>query len=125
MPGADPPTGPSVNARLEALIALARTMVDSMDFRLLFDSDRQLLSIGYRVDDSTLDSTCYDLLASEARLASFAAIAKGDLPTPALVPPGAHGDARTQRCGLDLVVRIDVRVLDAQPRDAPTAGEPP
>jgi cyclic beta-1,2-glucan synthetase len=81
MPGADPPAGPSVSARLEALIALARTMVDSMDFGLLFDSDRQLVSIGYRVDDSTLDPTCYDLLASEARLASFVAIAKGDVPT--------------------------------------------
>jgi cyclic beta-1,2-glucan synthetase len=72
---------PSLGARLETLIELMRTMVDSMDFGLLFDSDRQLLSIGYRVDDRTLDPTCYDLLASEARLASFVAIAKGDLPT--------------------------------------------
>ncbi len=43
--------------------------------------DRQLLSIGYRVTDGTLDPSCYDLLASEARLASFVAIAKGDVPT--------------------------------------------
>jgi len=81
MPGADPPAGPSVSARLEALIALTRTMFEAMEFGLLFDTDRQLLSIGYRVDDSTLDPTCYDLLASEARLASFVAIAKGDVPT--------------------------------------------
>ncbi len=72
---------PSLGARLEALIELMRTMVDAMDFGLLFDSDRQLLSIGYLVDDRTLDPTCYDLLASEARLASFVAIAKGDVPT--------------------------------------------
>jgi cyclic beta-1,2-glucan synthetase len=72
---------PSLGARLEALIELMRMMVDSMDFGLLFDSDRQLLSIGYRVDDRMLDPTCYDLLASEARLASFVAIAKGDVPT--------------------------------------------
>ena len=72
---------PSLSGRLEALIAQAWAMVEAMDFGLLFDSDRQLLSIGYRVDDRTLDPTCYDLLASEARLASFVAIAKGDVPT--------------------------------------------
>jgi cyclic beta-1,2-glucan synthetase len=72
---------PSLRVRLEALISLARTMFEAMDFGLLFDTDRQLLSIGYRVNDSTLDPNCYDLLASEARLASFVAIAKGDLPT--------------------------------------------
>ena len=38
------------------------------------------MSIGYRVADGQLDPSCYDLLASEARLASFFAIAKGDVP---------------------------------------------
>ena len=52
---------------------------------------RQLLSIGYRVADGALDPSCYDLLASEARLASFVAIAKGDVPPTPLVPPGARG----------------------------------
>jgi len=51
-----------------------------MDFGFLFDRERQLLSIGYRIADGTLDPSCYDLLASEARLASFVAIAKGDVP---------------------------------------------
>ena len=51
-----------------------------MEFGFLFDSGRQLLSIGYRVADGELDPSCYDLLASEARLASFVAIAKGDVP---------------------------------------------
>jgi cyclic beta-1,2-glucan synthetase len=50
-----------------------------MDFRFLFDSSRKLFSIGYRVADGTLDPSCYDLLASEARLASFVAVAKGDV----------------------------------------------
>ena len=50
-----------------------------MDFRFLFDSSRRLFSIGYRVADGTLDPSSYDLLASEARLASFVAIAKGDV----------------------------------------------
>jgi cyclic beta-1,2-glucan synthetase len=65
--------------RLQALADLAKTMALSMEFGFLFDPDRQLLSIGYR-GDGTLDSNFYDLLASEARLASFIAIAKGDVP---------------------------------------------
>ena len=40
----------------------------------------RLYSIGYRCNDGTLDPNFYDLLASEARLASFFAIAKGDVP---------------------------------------------
>ncbi len=55
-------------------------MFDGMEFGFLFDPDRQLLSIGYRDGDGSLDANFYDLLASEARLASFIAIAKGDLP---------------------------------------------
>ncbi len=64
--------------RLSALALRAEQMARAMDFRFLFDSSRKLFSIGYRVADSTLDPNCYDLLASEARLASFVAIAKGD-----------------------------------------------
>ncbi|HEX3664222.1 MAG TPA: glucoamylase family protein [Rhizomicrobium sp.] len=66
--------------RLTVLAERARTLFDSMDFRFLLDGDRQLFSIGYRGADGSLDSNCYDLLASEARLASFVAIAKGDVP---------------------------------------------
>ena len=51
-----------------------------MDFGFLFDRERKLLSIGYLVAEGSLDPSCYDLLASEARLASFVAIAKGDVP---------------------------------------------
>ena len=60
-----------------------------MDFSFLFDPTRKLFAIGYRVADGTLDPSRYDLLASEARLASFVAIAKGDVPVVALVPPRA------------------------------------
>ncbi len=66
--------------RLAALADAAKTMAMAMEFGFLFDSDRQLLSIGYRDNDGSLDSNFYDLLASEARLASFFAIAKGDIP---------------------------------------------
>ena len=51
-----------------------------MDFEFLFDHERELFSIGYQVGSHTLDGSSYDLLASEARLASFVAIAKNDVP---------------------------------------------
>jgi cyclic beta-1,2-glucan synthetase len=65
--------------RLSALASVAEGMVQAMDFRFLFDPSRKLFSIGYRVADGSLDPSGYDLLASEARLASFVAIAKGDV----------------------------------------------
>ncbi|HEV2650658.1 MAG TPA: glucoamylase family protein, partial [Rhizomicrobium sp.] len=68
-------------ARLQEMEARIGRMVDIMDFTFLFDTGRQLLSIGFAVDDQAMDPNCYDLLASEARLASFLAIAKGDAPT--------------------------------------------
>ncbi|MDE1150307.1 MAG: glucoamylase family protein [Azospirillaceae bacterium] len=67
-------------ARLAILEETARSMALAMDFRFLLDRERMLLSIGYLVPEGVLDSSCYDLLASEARLASFVAIAKGDVP---------------------------------------------
>jgi cyclic beta-1,2-glucan glucanotransferase len=58
----------------------ARNLFDGMDFAFLFDRPRQLFAIGYRVADGSLDEGRYDLLASEARLTSFVAIARGDVP---------------------------------------------
>jgi cyclic beta-1,2-glucan synthetase len=67
-----------------ALAARATALVDAMNFGSLFDPKRQLFAIGYRLADAEnpgrLDGSYYDLLASEARLASFIAIAKGDVP---------------------------------------------
>ncbi len=51
-----------------------------MPFDFLYDSSRRLLSIGYNVEDHRLDASFYDLLASEARLGNFVAIAQGQLP---------------------------------------------
>ena len=70
----------TVVPRLAALARSAGAMVDAMDFGFLFDPLRKLLAIGYRVTDGRLDTGRYDLLASEAHLASFVAIAKGDVP---------------------------------------------
>jgi cyclic beta-1,2-glucan synthetase len=69
----------ALERRLATLEATARAMAVAMDFGFLVDPDRKLLSIGYRVAEGDLDPSCYDLLASEARLASFVAIAKGDV----------------------------------------------
>jgi cyclic beta-1,2-glucan synthetase len=65
---------------LDQLAARALELAGAMEFDFLYDRQRKLLSIGYRCSDGTLDESCYDLLASEARLASFIAIAKGDIP---------------------------------------------
>jgi cyclic beta-1,2-glucan synthetase len=93
--GAATPEG----ARLMALEETARAMALAMNFGFLLDHDRKLLSIGYSVPEGTLDPNCYDLLASEARLASFMAIAKGDVPARhwfrlgRAATPVAHGAA--------------------------------
>jgi cyclic beta-1,2-glucan synthetase len=67
--------------RLIDLAVRARRFAFKMDFSFLLNRERNLLAIGYRVDDNQLDESCYDLLASEARLTSLFAIAKGDVPT--------------------------------------------
>ena len=68
-------------ARLTSIAERCRGLAWGMDFSFLFREDRKLFSIGYRVNEHQLDEACYDLLASEARLASLLAIAKGDIPT--------------------------------------------
>lgn len=84
--------------RLIVLRDRSRDIAFSMDFGFLFRPERRLLSIGYRVETNELDEACYDLLASEARLTSLFAIAKGDLPTEhwyklgrPVVPVGSRG----------------------------------
>jgi cyclic beta-1,2-glucan synthetase len=72
-----PPADLSV--RLQRLAQQSRAMAMAMDFAFLMNAERGLLAIGYRVNDHQLDSNCYDLLASEARLSSLFAIAKGDV----------------------------------------------
>ena len=52
----------------------------AMDFEFLYDAACGLLTIGYDVGERRRDPTCYDLLASEARLASFLLIAQGQVP---------------------------------------------
>lgn len=70
-----------LNDRFDTLGQTARRLFQDMQFGFLYSPTRQLFSIGYRVQEDELDNSYYDLLASEARVASFIAIAKGDIPS--------------------------------------------
>jgi cellobiose phosphorylase len=67
--------------RINQLQRIAQQCHDlaDMDFTFLYDPSRDLLSIGYNVADRRMDNSFYDLLASEARLGSFVAIAQGQV----------------------------------------------
>ncbi|HEX7528495.1 MAG TPA: glucoamylase family protein, partial [Thermoanaerobaculia bacterium] len=77
-------TRSDLESRLASLAVRASALANGMHFAFLYRADRQLFAIGYRLADANgpgrLDGSFYDLLASEARLASFFAIAKGDVP---------------------------------------------
>ena len=61
-------------------LALQCDVLSRMQYDFLFDKTRHLLAIGYNVGENRRDSSYYDLLASEARLSCFVAIAQGQLP---------------------------------------------
>ncbi|NMM86465.1 hypothetical protein B2J88_19210 [Rhodococcus sp. SRB_17] len=66
--------------RLQQLASRCHGLAMAAQFGFLYDPRRRLFHIGYRVADEQLDESFYDLLASESRLASLWAIAKGDVP---------------------------------------------
>ncbi|MBY0465554.1 MAG: carbohydrate-binding protein, partial [Burkholderiales bacterium] len=66
--------------RLQALAEQLEALAWEASFTFLYHPKRHLLHIGYRVDDGVLDTAFYDLLASESRMTSLLAIAKGDVP---------------------------------------------
>jgi cellobiose phosphorylase len=67
-------------AQLRELIAQCEELEDGMRLRFLYDDERRIFAIGYQVAERRLDTSFYDLLASEARLTSFLAIARGEVP---------------------------------------------
>src|SRR5437764_2291216 len=67
-------------AQLDELIAQSQQLEGGMGLRFLYDEERRMLAIGYQVAERRLDTSFYDLLASEARLTSFLAIARGEVP---------------------------------------------
>ena len=64
--------------RLGSQARAAEELARAMDFRFLINKSQGLFVVGFSVSDDRFDESAYDLLASEARLASFWAIAKGD-----------------------------------------------
>lgn len=86
--------------RLQIIAERARDYALEMDFKFLFDERRKLFSIGFLTSASTFDNSYYDLLASEARLSSFMAIAKDDV-----------GVDHWFRLGRSLTVASGVRTL--------------
>ncbi|MDO9067125.1 MAG: glucoamylase family protein, partial [Deltaproteobacteria bacterium] len=67
-------------AMAELLIADVSRLSAGMNMSFLYDHKRKLFAIGYNVSKDVLDSSRYDLLASEARFGSFISIARGDVP---------------------------------------------
>ena len=80
--GLDNEAGARARERVGTLERLARQAGElaRMEYGFLVDKARRLFAIGYNVAEHRLDPSCYDLLASEARAASFVAIAQGQLP---------------------------------------------
>ncbi len=78
---------PAAKARAQRLVADLRQIADDagrlvqeMDFRYLYDRRRKLLSIGSDAETGKVHAACYDLLASEARIAAFLAVANDHIP---------------------------------------------
>jgi hypothetical protein len=78
---------PTATEKLRTLATALRTiaqdaerMAEETDFAFLADRGRQILSIGYDVRAQKLHEACYDMIASEARIATFLAIARDQLP---------------------------------------------
>jgi cyclic beta-1,2-glucan synthetase len=65
---------------MQHIIDDAHRFVAEMDFSYLIEPKRQMLSIGYMVEEDELHKACYDLLCSEARIGAFVAVAKGEAP---------------------------------------------
>jgi cyclic beta-1,2-glucan synthetase len=71
---------PEIGLELASIAATCDRLVREMDFHFLYEPRRKVLSVGYDLEANRIAPSYYDLLASEARMATFIAIAKGDIP---------------------------------------------
>ena len=69
----------SLTASLRGIAQQAQRFVQETEFTFLADPGRQILSIGYDVRAHKLHEACYDMIASEARIATFLAIARDEI----------------------------------------------
>jgi len=70
----------SLHSDLQEIGHEAQRLALEMEFNFLVDPWRRILSIGFEMGARRRHSSCYDLIASEARIATFLAIARGDIP---------------------------------------------
>ncbi|MGE5461770.1 MAG: glucoamylase family protein, partial [Syntrophothermus sp.] len=70
----------SLLADFVSIAQRAETLFDEMSFGFLYNPNRHVFHIGYNVESGRMDPNYYDLLASESRIASLIAIARGDVP---------------------------------------------
>jgi hypothetical protein len=91
---------------LQSLEEQAEAYLQAMDFRFLYESQRQVFHIGYNLVADKLDNSYYDLLASEARIASIVAI-EGCVHRP-LAAPGTPGDPHRRSAGVAVLERHHV-----------------
>jgi len=99
--------------RVRALETLASYCEElaGMDFSFLFDKARNLFAIGFNVTEGRRDLSFYDLLASEARLCSYLAIAEGQVPQDHWFLAWPVTGRSRRRTDPGFVERIDVRIL--------------
>lgn len=110
-----------LDMRLRLLASRTESAVRAMDFTLLYAPARKLFSIGYRLEEDALDEGYYDLLGSEARLASLIAVATGQVGTEHWfhlgrpVTPVANGAALISWAGSMFEYLMPYLVMDPPP----------
>ena len=67
--------------RIDKVILDINKMMDDMNFKFLYNSERGLFAIGYNLEENSLGNSYYDLLASESRATSFITIARNEVPS--------------------------------------------
>ena len=102
-----------LDTRLIRLAEQMETWTREMDFAFLYNPQRRLFSIGFNIEDGQLDRAHYDMLASEARLATYLAIAKGDVDHRSWFQMGRPMTEMAGRIGSAVMGRHDVRIPDA------------
>ncbi len=66
--------------RINILASEIDSIMEDMKFRFLYKKERGLFAIGYNIEENSLGNSYYDLMASEARIASLLSIARGEIP---------------------------------------------
>ena len=107
-----------LRADLQSIAERANGCAEAMEYGFLLVESRKLLSIGYDGVTGELYNACYDLLASEARMAFFLAVAKGDIPQESWFRLDRSHVLVKGRVSPAVVDRHDVRVPDAGAVDA-------